>query len=268
MEGIVELITRYGVLAVFANVLAEQAGAPLPAVPTLIVAGALAAEGKLSVATVLAAAVLASLLPDMGWYLVGRRLGYRVLRTVCRVSVSPESCVRQTETVFERYGPLSLVVAKFVPGYSTVAPPLAGVLGIRLAPFLVYAAVGALLWAGLPLALGMLFHGAVDGLLRSLERLGTWGLGLLALALALYLLLRWARLFSFQRTLRMARISVEELHRMMDDGRRPLILDVRTRLAHRHDPRTIPGALRFRLDELDGKLADIPREQEIVLYCT
>ncbi len=268
MDGIVELIGRYGVLVVFANVLVEQAGVPLPALPTLIVAGALAAEGRLSAAAVVAAAVVASLLPDAAWYLVGRRFGYRALRTVCRVSVSPDSCVRQTEAVFERYGLASLVVAKFIPGYSTVAPPLAGILGTPLAPFLAYAAGGAALWAGLPVALGMLFHSTVERLLASLERLGTWSLAALTLALALYLLFRWARLARFQRTLRMARVSVEELRRLIDEGRRPLVLDVRTHLAHRHDPRRIPGALRFRIEELDQKLAGIPREQEVILYCT
>ncbi len=268
MDQIVELLGRYGVFVVFANVLAEQAGVPVPALPTLVVAGALAAEGRLSAPAILFAAVVASLIPDTVWYLVGRRFGYRALRTVCRISVSPDSCVRQTEQVFERYGLFSLVVAKFIPGDSTVAPPLSGILGTPVVPFLAYAAAGAVLWAGLPLALGILFHGTVDRMLAALERFGTWSLAALVLALALYLLFRWARLARFQRTLRMARVSVEELRRMIEDGHRPLIFDVRTHLAHAHDPRTIPGALRFGLEELDEKLAGIPREQEIILFCT
>ncbi len=268
MDQIVELIGRYGVAVVFTNVFAEQAGVPIPALPTLIVAGTLAAEGKLSAATILAAAVVASLLPDTAWYFVGRRFGYAALRTVCRISVSPDSCVRETERVFERWGLLSLVVAKFIPGYSTVAPPLAGILGAPLARFLAYTTAGAVLWAGAPLAAGMLFHGAVDRLLVGLDRLGAWSVAALALGLLLYVLIRWTRLAQFQRTLRMARVSVEELRRMIDDGLQPLILDVRTHLAHRHDPRTIPGAVRFRIEELEEKLAGIPREQEIILYCT
>jgi membrane protein DedA with SNARE-associated domain len=268
MDQIIGLIGRYGVVVVFANVLAEQAGVPLPALPTLVVAGTLAADGRLSVAAIVAAALSASLIADTSWYLIGRRFGYKVLRTVCRVSVSPDSCVRQTEEVFQRYGLASLVVAKFVPGYSTIAPTLAGILRTAALPFLASTAAGALLWAGAPLVAGMVFHRTVDRILRALEGLGTWSVAALAGALAVYLLLRWARLLRFRRTLRMARVAVDELRRMIDEGRQPLILDVRTHLAHRHDPRTIPGAIRFRLDELDDKLAGIPRDQEIILFCT
>jgi membrane protein DedA with SNARE-associated domain len=268
MDQIIGLIDQYGVLVVFANVLLEQAGIPVPALPTLLVAGALASEGRLSLAPIVAAALSASLVADTIWYLVGRHFGYRVLRTACRVSLSPDSCVRRTEGVFERYGLLSLVVAKFIPGYSTIAPTLAGILRTAALPFLAYTAAGALLWAGAPLVAGMVLHRTVDRTLRAIEGLGTWSVAALALALALYLLFRWARLLRFRRTLRMARVSVDELRRMMNEGRGPLILDVRTHLAHLHDPRAIPGAIRFRLEELDEKLAGIPREQEIVLYCT
>jgi membrane protein DedA with SNARE-associated domain len=268
MHQFVDLISRYGLLLVFGNVLLEQVGLPIPALPTLVFAGALAADGKLSAALVLAVAVAASVIADYPWYLAGRRLGYRALRTVCRLSMSPESCVRQTEWVIERYGLLSLMFAKFIPGYSTVAPPLAGILGTRPLPFLLYNTAGAAVWAGSAVAAGVLFHRQVDRLVATIDGLGSWGIALLALGLALYLLMRWARLVQFQRVLRMARISVEELRRLLSEGHNPLILDVRTRLAYRYDPRTIPGAVRFQIEELDEKLAGIPREQEIILYCT
>ncbi|MBZ5588781.1 MAG: VTT domain-containing protein [Acidobacteriia bacterium] len=268
MEQLLELISRYGVLFVFVNVLIEQAGLPVPALPTLVLAGALAADGKLSAPWALVAALLASTIADSAWYLIGRRLGHRVLRTVCRLSISPESCVRQTEGVFERYGLVSLVLAKFIPGYSTLAPPLAGIVGTRAAAFLAYNTAGSLLWAGLPLLGGMLLHHMVDRVIGVLEGLGTWGLAVLAGGLVVYLLARWARLSRFRRALRIARISAEELQRMMDAGHQPLILDVRTNLVFALDPRTIPGAVRFHIDELDSKLADVPREKEIVLFCT
>jgi membrane protein DedA with SNARE-associated domain len=268
MHQLIELISRYGLLFVFGNVLLEQVGLPIPALPTLLFAGALAADGTLSAPLVLAVAVAASVVADYPWYLAGRHLGYRALRTVCRLSISPESCVRQTEGIFERYGLLSLVVAKFIPGYSTVAPPLAGILGTEMGSFLLYNTAGAAVWAGAAVAAGVIFHRQVDRLVAAIDGLGLWGIGLLALGLVLYLLMRWARLVQFQRVLRMARISVEELRRLLTEGHNPLILDVRTRLAYRHDPRTIPGAIRFHVDELDEKLAGIPREQEIILYCT
>jgi len=268
MEQLLELIGRYGVLFVFANVLVEQVGLPVPALPTLVLAGALAADGKLSAPWALVAAVIASTIADGSWYFLGRRLGHRVLHTVCRVSLSPESCVRQTESVFERFGLGSLVLAKFIPGYSTLAPPLAGIVGTGPLTFLAYNTAGSLVWAGLPLLAGMLLHRVVDRVLAVLEGLGTWGVAVLAGGLALYLLIRWARLSRFRRALRIARISAEELRRMMDAGHRPLILDVRTNLVFGLDPRTIPGAMRFHVGELDSKLAGIPREQEIVLFCT
>jgi membrane protein DedA with SNARE-associated domain len=268
MDQLLSLIATYGLLFVFANVLLEQVGLPIPALPTLVLAGALAADGKLSAPLVLAVAVAASAIADYPWYLAGRRFGYRALRAVCRLSVSPESCVRQTEGIFERYGLMSLALAKFIPGYSTVAPPLAGILRTPPASFLLYNTVGAAVWAGAAVAGGVLFHRQVDRLVAALEHMGAWGLALLVLGLALYLLMRWARLVQFQRVLRMARISVEDLRRLLVEGHNPLILDVRTNLSYRYDPRTIPGAVRFHLNELDERLAGIPREQEIILYCT
>ena len=143
MDQLLDLISRYGLLFVFANVLIEQVGLPIPALPTLVLAGALAADGKLSAPLVLAVAVAASVIADYPWFLAGRRFGYRALRAVCRLSVSPESCVRQTEGIFERFGLMSLALAKFIPPYSTVAPPLAGIMGTRTAEFLLYNTAGA-----------------------------------------------------------------------------------------------------------------------------
>src|SRR5260221_8110374 len=126
MQQLIDLITQYGIAVVFVNVLLAQVGLPVPAVPTLIIAGAAASGGRLSFAALLAVAIAGSLLGDILWYAAGRRFGYRVLRTLCSISISPDSCVRQTESIFERWGVRSLVAAKFVPGFNTIAPPLAG----------------------------------------------------------------------------------------------------------------------------------------------
>jgi membrane protein DedA with SNARE-associated domain len=268
MQELVELTARYGVLFVFANVFIEQIGLPVPAMPTLVLAGALAADGKLSAPLALLAALVAATIGDTAWYLVGRRFGPGVLRTVCRVSLSPDSCVRSTENVFEKYGLASLLLAKFIPGYSTLAPPLAGVVGIGAPTFLAYNAAGTILWSGLPLVAGMLLHGMVDQVLAVLEGLGTWGVVLLAGGLAFYMLGRWVRLSRIRKSLRIARISPAELQRMMDAGISPLILDVRTNLAVSLDPRTLPGAVHVPVDRLDAALTGIPFEREIALFCT
>jgi len=268
LNELVAALTRWGVPLVGANVLLEQLGLPIPAVPTLVLAGALAADGKLPLAGLLAVSVAASLAADTVWFLLGRRHGHRVLKTLCRLSLSPDSCVRQTESIFDRWGLWSLLVAKFVPGFSTVAPPLAGSGRVALAPFLAFSAVGASLWAGASLLLGALFHGAVDRILDLLSRLGSGAIVLLAGAFVVFLAVKWEQRRRFFKELRMARIPPHELHGLLGSDAGPLVFDVRSSGAVQRDPRRIPGAVVIDVDRLDEFVAALPKDQEIVLYCT
>lgn len=268
MSALVALLLRHGVGFVFGNVLLQQLGLPVPAVPTLVVAGALAADGRLRFASVLLAAFVATVAADTLWFLLGRRYGQRVLKTLCRLSLSPDTCVRQTEGMFDRYGVASLLFAKFVPGYSTVAPPLAGASRTPFPRFLLFTSGGTLLWAGSALVLGRVFRGAVDRALKGLASLGGWAFVVLAGALVLYVLLKWRQRRRFYRFLRMARIGVGDLRRLMDDGAAPVVVDVRSRGARARDPRRIPGARTVDLDDLDAHLALLPADREIVVYCT
>src|SRR5712691_3803501 len=227
MKGFVGYVARHGLPLVFGTVLGEQLGLPIPAMPTLIVAGALAIEKNFRASHALLLAVLASVIADMVWFLLGRRYGFRVLRTLCRISLSPDSCVRQTTTFFEKWGMPSLLVAKFVPGFSTVAPPLAGAIGGSLFSFVVFDAGGALLWAGAGLGAGMVFHRAVDRVLDVLSSMGSWALVVLGFALALFVAWKWWQRRRFYALLRMARISVGDLYRLLESGEPPLVLDVR-----------------------------------------
>src|SRR5688572_5677597 len=161
MEEMTGLLAHYGLALVFVNVLLTQSGVPVPSMPMLIVAGAFVAQGQMSLAALLLATVIASLIGDTAWYLAGRRYGYRILRTLCRVAIEPDSCVKQTEGIFERWGAPSLMIAKYVPGFSTVAPPLAGTMQLGFPSFLAYSTVAAVLWAGLPIALGAIFSNEV-----------------------------------------------------------------------------------------------------------
>jgi hypothetical protein len=189
-----------------------------------------------------------------------------VLRLVCKISLSPDSCVRRTEDLFERHGMLSLLFAKFVPGYNTVAPPLAGAMGTSLAAFVFWDGLGGLLWIGLAVTLGWVFHGAVDRALAWLQTLGIWAAVVVAALLALVIAYKaWERR-RLRRALDLARISVHELRNLMDRGESPVIVDVRTRQSHLSGH--IPGALRMALEELDERLSNLPRNREIVLYCT
>ncbi len=268
MTTLVSLVVSYGLVLVFANVLAEQLGLPIPALPTLVVAGALAADGMLSAPLTLLAAVAASVLADFVWFELGRRQGHRILKTLCRISLSPDTCVRQTERHFERWGLPSLLVAKFIPGFSTVAPPLAGALRASPAAFLLFDAGGAVLWAGSGIAAGMLFHRAIDRALERLTSVGSGALVLLAAALVAFMALKWWRRRRFFEALRAARISVEELRRLMDEGKKPVVLDVRSGPALLADPRRVPGAEMFDVSEVDQRVKALPRDREIILYCT
>jgi membrane protein DedA with SNARE-associated domain len=265
---LIEHVAHYGTLFVVGAVLLEQLGLPVPSYPTLIIAGALAARGMLPAPPVLALSVAACVIADYLWYLLGRRQGYRVLRTLCRISLSPDSCVRQTESFFARYGLGSLLFAKFIPGFSTVAPPLAGAGRSPLPAFLAWDAAGSLLWAGSGFLLGVAFHRAVDRILDALASFGSGALVLVAAALALFIGYKFWQRRRFYRALRMARISPGELHDAISRGESPVVLDVRSPAARLADPRRVPGARALELSEIESRLADLPMDREVVLYCT
>jgi membrane protein DedA with SNARE-associated domain len=268
VSSLVHYVLLYGVSLIFVNVILEQLGMPVPAAPALIVAGALSRDGKLSSTNVLLAALLASLIADYIWFLLGRRYGYRILRVLCRISLSPDSCVRDTEARFERWGLKSLLIAKFIPGFSTVAPPLAGAAGHGTLAFVVYDGIGALIWAGAAVAAGRTFHRAIDRVLAALENLGGWALLVVACLLLLVIAVKWAQRVHFLRQLRLARIKPEELKAMLDRGEVTVVLDVRSPGARKHDPRAIPTAILAHIDDIDMRLGDLAPHQEVVLYCT
>lgn len=265
MSLIVELIEKYGLAVVFLNVFIEQLGAPLPAYPTMLVAGALADGARYSTWTLLAVAVVAALLADFIWYRAGQRYGNRVMAMLCRISLSPDSCVRQTESVYSRFGPASLVVAKFIPGFASVASALAGATGTRRGIFLLADGIGALLWAGSAIMFGSLFKSTVADLLRGLDKLGKWGVLLIGLALVLFVAAKWWERYRFLKSLDMARVSVDELQRMRAEGAAPLIVDVRPPLAQQAG--RIPGAVAKPDHEIATFEHDGPVEGEVIVYC-
>lgn len=267
-QDIILLIAHYGLLLIFCNVLIEQLGVPVPAVPTLIVAGALAASGRLPVDGVVLVAVLACLLSDLAWYWAGRRFGAGVMRTICRISLSPDSCVKQSELRFQRWRGRVLLIAKFVPGLSTVAPPLMGAMGLRMPTFLLLDGLGSLLWAGLAVALGYAFASQIDVVLAVLASAGTLAFELLLVLLALYIAVKWWQRRRLLMALRMARITVDELNDSISSGQSPVVVDVRSRAARLLDTRLIPGALLADLDGVDQALLGIPPERELVIYCS
>jgi membrane protein DedA with SNARE-associated domain/rhodanese-related sulfurtransferase len=270
MQSLLSLLEQHGLWLVFFNVLALQLGLPLPAYPTLIVVGALSVAGPHSALAVLAVGVTACMVADATWYTTGRRAGRRVLRGLCRVSLNPDSCVRQTERIYQRWGAPSLMVAKFIPGFAAVATSMAGLLRTPFATrFLPFDAMGALLWVGLAVSLGRLFHTAVEELLDAFAAAGRWGLALLLSLLALHLAIKAVQRQRLIRQLRMSRISVQGLQQMLKRGERPLIVDVRAPM-HVEQER-IPGALWIDAHAFEDSVRRHALEdrfdEEVIVYC-
>lgn len=268
MSHAIDLLIRYGYAVVFGVVLAEQIGLPVPSQLLLVGAGGLAGSGHLNPFIVLVAGAFASLIGDGVWYGIGRAGGPRVMSWICRISLEPDSCVRRTHGMFGRWGGWSLVFAKFVPGLSTVAPPLAGITGMSLHGFLAYSSVAGLVWAGAFIAVGWIFSSQLEVVGTSLEGLGSWGLLIVGTAVVGYVGWKYVMRQRFLRKLRIARISPEELKAMLDAGGDVMVVDVRDRLDFQVEPSIIPGALHLSTDELEARHTEIPRERDIILYCT
>ena len=268
MDEAFRFLVRHGYTVLFVWVAVEQIGFPLPAIPLFLAGGALAGAGRLNFGVIIGTAVLASLLSDMAWYEIGRRKGMKVLNLLCRMSLEPDSCVRRTEDVFTRHGVRSLLVAKFLPGLSTAAPPLAGIFRMRRSRFVFFDGVGAAIWAGAFAGLGLLFSDQLERLAGQAARLGAWLAAVLLGGLFAYLLWKYINRQRFLRRLRIARITPEDLRRKLDEGEDVMIVDLRHSMDFEAEPHVIPGAIRLGVEELEGRHTEIPRDRDIILYCT
>ncbi len=259
------LIENLGLLIVFSSVFIDQAGIPLPCYPILLIAGAMATSVD-ALADLLAVAVAAAVSADLLWYGVGMRYGRRVLSLVCKIALSPDSCIRRTEDTFARFGSWTLPFAKFVPGLGYVAVALSGITRLNLMRFVVFDGLGAIAFIALPVLIGRLFHNVVGALLRTLYELGVYGAALVAVLLALYIGTRLLERQAFARQLRMARISIPELVALMRGPEIPVILDVRDQAA-RHRDGMIPGAVGADLSALDEIARTYAPDDEVIVYC-
>jgi membrane protein DedA with SNARE-associated domain/rhodanese-related sulfurtransferase len=267
MDDVTQFLIRHGGSVLFAVVFAEQVGLPIPAVPVLLAAGALAGAGKMNLALAVVLGVAACLLGDLLWYYLGRRRGAQVLTVLCRIALEPDSCVRQTENFFLRHGTRSLVFAKFIPGLSTVTPALAGLFKVSVQRFLLYNGLGAMLWTAAFVAPGYLFSDQLEWAAAQAARLGSSLVVLVAGTLALYIAYKYIHRQLLLRELRIARITPDELKQMLDAGRDVVIVDLRQPIAVQADPYSIPGALRMVVEELEHRHHEIPRDRDVILYC-
>jgi membrane protein DedA with SNARE-associated domain len=269
MSDTLVFLVNYGYVMLYAFVLMEQIGLPIPAVPILLGVGALAGGGQMSLAVSLVVVLAASLPPDLVWYELGRRRGPRVLARICAISLEPDWCVHRTETTFLRLGRKLLLVAKFLPGLSALASPVAGSAGVARWQFVLLDVTGALLWAGTWMGLGYAFSDALDVVAGWVARLGGYALLLAAAALSGYVAYKYAARRRIFRELRMARITPDELKRRLDAGDPGLaIIDTRSALDVKSVPYLIPGAIWIEADEVERRRGELPRDREIVLYCS
>ena len=268
MHRTLEFLIKHGYVVLLAWVFAEQIGVPVPSLPVMLAAGALAGAGRLSFWGSLALATIASLAADSVWFLLGKTKGIRILQFLCKISLEPDSCVRRTEGVFAKQGARSLLFAKFIPGLGTVAPPLAGIFHMRVRKFLLFDGLGALVWGFSILSAGYVFSEQIESIAEYAARLGSWLAVLLVGALVAYILRKWYARRKFLRDLRIARITPEELKAKLDAREEPVIVDLRHALDFEADPETIPGAFRIDAKELEEHSDRLPRDREIVLYCT
>lgn len=266
MQHVITIAERHGLLIVFLNVVLASAGLPLPVVPTLMAAAALARQSLYQIVEIVVAGVSGTLIAEFALYWCGLRFGQRFLRLLCRVSFSPDFCVRRTETIFAKVGPWSLLFAKFAPGLSLIAVAMAGVTKMSVLTFFLLDAAGAFLFVAATVALGLIFQNAITSVLATLVNFGKLGALAVIVAVGLYVLTKWWRRRLFIRQLRMDRITVAELRRSIDDGQKLLILDVRPKEVRAQDG-IIPGAMSAHPEDIDPIVENYSRELEIVVYC-
>ena len=268
LEQAADFLIRHGYALLFGWVLLEQMGLPIPAVPLLIAAGALGGGGKINLAVAVAVALIAVILADLFWYFLGRYRGGRILKLLCRISLEPDSCVRRTENLFVRHGAHSLLVAKFVPGLNTAAPSLAGIFRMPMRRFMVFDSLGGFLWVVTFTTLGLIFSDQLEQIAVHALRWGGWLVAVLAGSLAAYVLWKFIQRRRFLRRLRIARITPKELMDKLTAGENISILDLRQPIDIEAFPQMIPGALRIAMEEIEGRHGEIPRDRDVVLYCS
>jgi membrane protein DedA with SNARE-associated domain/rhodanese-related sulfurtransferase len=263
-----EFFLHYAYPIIFLWVVAEQLGAPVPSIPILLTAGSLTATHKLSLILVLVSVIAGCLVSDSVWYLLGKRFGGSVVKLLCRLSLEASTCVRKTENYFTKHGPQALLFAKFIPGLGTVAAPIAGQTGMRYSTFLTYDLSGAFVWGVAVTVVGRFFGDVLKRRPQALSWVAHFAGILFVLAIIGFLLYRVWKQQSFLKQVKTARLEPEELKEMLDSGQKVFIVDLRHPLDYLPDPRVLPGALRVSPEDLMRRSAEIPRDQDVVLYCT
>jgi membrane protein DedA with SNARE-associated domain/rhodanese-related sulfurtransferase len=268
MTETIAFLSHHGAMVVFAFALIDQIGVPIPVFPWLLAAGSLSASGKANWWLILSAGTCASLISNAIWFYLGRIYGIRVLGFLCRITIEPDHCITRMQNVYTRFGMMGLIVSKFMPGLNTLAPALAGNSGISTLKFIAVDGLSAVLFCGVYILLGFIFSQQLDMLIQSMAKLGGGALGIIGGIIAVYLVIKYVRRQLFLRKLRMARITADELFQLQEDGNEILVLDLRSHSELAQDPSLIRGAIHMNVDEVEKRHLEIPRDRDIILYCS
>lgn len=263
-----EFLIKHGAPVLFGAVFVEQIGLPLPALPWMLAVGALGATGNFNTAVSVGVCALACVVGDVIWFYLGRYRGNQVLNLLCRISLEPDSCVRRTQNAFTQYGWKGIVVAKFLPGLSTMAPPIAGMSGMNAGRFLIVDGLGSILYGGVFIYLGYFFSNQIQKIETSISNIGARALWLIGGLFAAYVLYKYWQRKRLLGELRMSRVTVDEVRKMQNDGTNPTILDLRSINEVTNNPDIIVGAVHLTMDDIKQRRYNISAGSEVIVYCS
>ena len=268
MPELLEFLVRYGYVLIFFWILLDQIGLPLPTGPILLTAGAMAGQQQLEFSTIIVVGLLACIPVDYGWYQLGRLRGGKVLNLLCTLSLEPDFCVKNTEETFKQLGNFALIFAKFLPGIQTLAPPMSGMSGMPVERFLILNSLGAVLWLVTFTGAGFVFHTQLESLASQFAELGVWAAIITGCAFGAYLLFKFVQRRTFLNSLKMRMLTADEVNDKLNSSNDIYVIDLR----HRHDfnalPYSVPTSVRIPMERVEERFNEIPRDQDIILYCS
>lgn len=267
MNALVELIQTYGLWLVFLITLLQSVGLPLPAFAVLIVTTAVTPATEANIIILILTGSLGTLAGDLILYFAGKRYGTGILGKLCKISMSPDTCVRSTGDIFERYGAPALTIVKFIPGLSTLAPVVAGVYAMRVTLFVFFSSIAALIYLGAAVTLGAVFRHQVGGLISALSDYGKMGGLFVVVLFGLYLLFKWLRRYRLIRQFETDRLTVNDLIELIDGESNPVILDARP-IDQRTRNGFIPGSVPIDENSFNDIADRYAGHKEIVIYCS
>lgn len=270
MNDLLSMMARHGYALTFTLLLAEAIGVPFPAAIALVAAGAAVASHALWGPGVLASALAALLIGDIGQFWLGRSTGWALLGFLCRLSMNPETCILRSAESFYKRGKLTLVIAKFIPGINTMAAPLAGSMKMRFGQFLQLDFLGACLYSMTYLLVGFLSRDFLAATLNSFHAAGRAMEAVITIALVIYAVYRIAQMMKYRKYDVVPRVQVQELAMRLasDERSRVLIVDVRSHGYYDRGSERILGSIRIEPNNLEEELKRIPKDKDVYLYCT